>query len=223
VIQNDLMIQSAILLARLNGLGFDIRADDDFERIMNRVRETGKTSLTPMFALNRNDFTKGSAFWAFLTKDKARVGGVAARYYDLNGEGLDSYLKRTSNAQYGDHREVIQSVAPPVALTIKGRLVYFGELQFARETRGNPRVLAAFARLSMILAAMTWPDFDWMYAFVAKEHTRLAEIYGFTYRLPRAITWNEPVPAGRLDTHVLAAISASDFAHLLATGELSEL
>ena len=222
MIQNDLVIQSAALLERLNGLGFDILAEDDFEVIQEKVNNTGKEWQSPMFSLMRNDFTRGTAFWAFLMKDGVEVGGVALRYYDLRGESLESYLHRTSNAQYGGGDPVIESIAKPVSENIGGRLVYIGELYVAKEARGNIKVLRAFIRLSVVLAAMSWQNFDWVYAFIPKEHARLADAYGFTYRLPKAITWKQPEPKGRLDSHILIAMSNADFSHLLSSGELSE-
>ncbi|MDQ7071871.1 MAG: hypothetical protein Q9M48_14265 [Rhodobacterales bacterium] len=223
MIQNDLVVQSAALLERLNGLGFDILAEDDFEVIQAKVTHTGKEWQSPMFSLMRNDFTRGSAFWAFLMKDDVEVGGVAARYYDLRSESLESYLHRTSSAQYGGGDPAIESIAKPVSENIGGRLVYFGELYFTKAARGNIKVLSTFARLSVILAAMSWPDFDWLYAFIPKEQIRFADAYGFTYRLPKAITWKDPEPLGRRNSHVLIALSKSDFWHLLSSGELSEL
>lgn len=222
MIQNELIVQSAALLKRLDELGYDILAEDDFSAIQQAVIETGKQSQSPMFSVARNDFVKGSAFWAFLLKDEEKLGAVAARYYDLKSETLESYLRRTSAAQYGQGQEVITEVARSTRDLVRGRLIYFGELEFHRKTRGQAKVLTAFSRLSMVLSAMTWPDFDWMYAFIPKEHARLADYYGFTYRLPRAVTWVDPAPKGRLDTHMLIALSAVDFEHLLTTGELSE-
>lgn len=222
MIQNDLVIQSAALLERLNGLGFDILAEDDFEVIQSKVANTGKENQSPMFSLTRNDFTRGTAFWAFLMKDGKEVGGVAARYYDLRGESLESYLHRTSNAQYGGGDRAIESIAAPVSDNLGGRLIYIGELYISKEARGNLKVLSAFIRLSVVLAAMTWQDFDWVYAFIPKEQARLADAYGFTYRLPKAITWKPPEPQGRLNSHIMIAINSADYLHLLSSGELSE-
>ncbi|WP_378212974.1 hypothetical protein U5922_016655 [Aquicoccus sp. G2-2] len=222
MIQNDLLAQSAKILRRLNEAGFDCVAEDDFDTIPDKVQAFGKPFQSPPFANLRNDFTRGAAFWSFLTRDGERVGGLAAQYRDLRDEKLDAYLTRTARGQYGGGQRAVDWVAEPVGEMIGGRVVYFGELYFSDKARGSRVVLSAFARLSMILAAMSWPDYDWMYAFVPREQARFADYYGFTYRLPAAMKWTQPAPRGRGDSHMLLAIAAADFKHILATGELSE-
>jgi hypothetical protein len=209
-------------LRRLHEAGFDCRAEDDFAEIPDHVAATGKPFQSPMFSILRNDFTKGTAFWAFLMQDSARVGGLAAQFYDLREERLDQYLIRTAASQYGGGQRAIEWVAPPVGEVIGGKLIYFGELYFGEEVRGKRRVLTAFARLSMILAAMTWPQFDWMYAFIPKSQARFADYYGFTYRLPYSIRWTPNEPFGRGNDHMIVAISSRDLAHVLACGDFSE-
>lgn len=222
MIQNDLLVQSGHILRRLQDAGFDCRAEDEFDDILDHVASTGKPFQSPMFSILRNDFTKGSAFWVFLMQGNERVGGLAAQYYDLRHEKLDAYLMRTAKAQYGGGQRAVESVAPPIGDLIGGRLVYFGELYFGDAVRGKRRVLTAFSRLSMILAAMTWPDFDWMYAFIPKAQARFADYYGFTYRLPHSIRWTPEEPMGRGNDHMIVAISARDLAHLLACGDFGE-
>ena len=222
MIQNDLLIQSAKILKALNDQGFDCLAEDDFDSIPDKVFATGKPFQSPLFSIQRNDFTRGDAFWVFLMKDGQRVGGLAAQFYDLRGERLDHYIARTAKGQYGGGQRAVEWVAPPIGDMIGGRMIYFGELFFSDKARGSRKVLTAFARLSMILSVMSWPHYDWMYAFIPREQARFADMYGFTYRLPRAMKWTPPEPLGRGDTHMLVAIPARDFAHVLSTGELSE-
>ena len=223
MLHKEIIVESAALLKTLNDEGFDCEADDDFDRIMRWLSEGPKPNQHPTISLERNDFTRGSAFWTFLIQDGARLGRLAARYFELKGEGLGDYIRRTSNAQFGDGHEVVDFVAPSISQFIGGRLIFFGDLQIPRDLRVNRKTLSSYARLSMVLAGMTWPDFDWMYAYVTKAHARQAELYGFTYRVPRVITWKKPIPEGRDDTHVLVAIPAADFWHMLRTGEMSEL
>lgn len=223
MLHKEIILQSAALLRTLNDDGFDCEADDDFARITEWLAREDKLHQNPKISLVRNDFVKGSAFWTFLKQGEARVGRLAARYYDLKGEPLGHFLERTNNAQFGDGRAVVDCVAPSVSQLMGGRLVFFGDLDVSLRTRTSRKTLSAFARLTMVLSGMTWPDFDWMYGFVTKQHARQAELYGFTYRVPRVVTWKKPVPEGRDDTHVLVAIPAADFWHLLRTGEMSEL
>ncbi|UYV37562.1 hypothetical protein N4R57_00055 [Rhodobacteraceae bacterium D3-12] len=223
MLHKEIIVQSAALLRTLNEAGFDCEAEDDFARITRWLAQEEKLSQNPKISLVRNDFVAGSAFWTFLLQGEDRVGRLAARYYDLNGETLGSYLERTSNAQFGGGREVVDYIAPSVSQLIGGRLIFFGDLEVSLRTRTSRKTLSAYARLTMVLSGMTWPDFDWMYGFVTKQHARQAELYGFTYRVPRVVTWKKPIPEGREDTHVLVAIPAADFWHMLRTGEMSEL
>lgn len=223
MLHKEIILQSAALLQTLNEAGFDCDAEDDFANITRQLARENKLAQNPKISLLRNDYVKGSAFWSFLLHEGERVGRLAARYYDLKGEPLGDYLVRTNNAQFGGGREVVDFVAPSVSQMIGGRLIFFGDLDISLRERTSRKTLSAFARLTMVLSGMTWPDFDWMYGFVTKQHARQAELYGFTYRVPRVLTWKEPVPKGRDNTHVLVAIPAADFWHMLRTGEMSEL
>lgn len=222
MIQNDLLIQSAKILKALNDLGFDCQAEDDFETIQNKVFGFGKPFQSPPFDNLRNDFTRGQAFWAFLMKDGERVGGLAAQCQDLRGEPFDKFLIRTARGQYGGGQTAIEWVSPAATAMIQGKIIYVGELFVNENARGSRRVLTAYARLSLILMKMTWPDLDWIYAFVPREQARFADYYGFTYRLPQAVKWASPEPRGRASDHFLVAIPARDFEHVLACGELSK-
>lgn len=203
-------------LSELAKEGYEVEAPDDFGRISDMVGRTGRRRQTPMMTLARNDFTRKDAFWFFLMRDSEPVAGTAAMYIDLGGESFDSYLRRTSQEQYHRDEDPIAAIAPPVNAHVQGRLIYLGELEMHPGHRGRPRTLFRFARVMMGLSALKWPEFDVMYAFVPKEHLKLADGYGFTWRVPRAITWAEPVPKGRLNDHWLVATSRDDFVHAWA-------
>ncbi|WP_137702608.1 hypothetical protein [Marimonas lutisalis] len=223
MIQKDLIVQSSAILKRLSEAGYDFEVEDDFDAVIEWNRKSNRVRPQhPMISPMRNDYTRGTAFWTFLLKDGERLGALGARFIDLRGEPLDRYIRRTAKAQFGNGEDVIESIAPVMSELIGGRIVVFGDLFIRENARGNARVLAAYSRLSMILAGMEWPDFDWMFAYIAREHLRLSDLYGFTYRLPRVIIWRKPYPEGRDDSHMLVAIPACDFRHLLATGEMSK-
>ncbi len=189
---------------------------EDFSLVEELFPSTGRNTQTPMMAVSRQDFSRAEAFWLFLTKEGVVVGGMGVKFVDLGGECIESYLRRTSRHQYGRSKDPIASVAAPVRDELAGKLIYFGELEFAENSRGHPEVLRSFTRLAQILAAVHWPSFDWMYAFIPDEHFRLAREYGFTWYCPNAITWTDPPPQGRLDSHWIMAASKSHFAHLLS-------
>lgn len=214
MIELELTKRAGRYLQALQTLGFDLDAPDDFTKIELMVQATGRTMQTPMLSISRNDFTRGDAFWLFLTlSGSGVVGGCAARFYDLRGEEFEAYLRRTSRWQYDRDRDPILSVAPPVAREIGGRLVYLGELEIHPHYRGRTKVLKSYFRTLQALAAMKW-EFDWMYAFVPDDHVKLTDAYGFTWKMPRAITWREPMPQGRRNDHWMVAISRRHFEHI---------
>jgi len=199
--------------AELNAAGYDIVAPSDFADIGRMVDETGRRKQTPMMALNRNDFTRRDAFWLFLLHNGKPVAGTAARYTDLSGEPFQAYMRRTSREQYRRDKDPIVSIAEPVLQNVSGRLIYLGELELHPQHRGKVKLLYRFVRVLMGMAALKWPDFNMIYAFVPKEHVKLTDGYGFTWKVPRAITWTDPVPKGRLNDHWLVGTSRSDFLH----------
>ena len=199
-------------LRNLTDHGFDVFSPEDFRSVPKMVAETGRPAQTPMLSIDRNDFVRSDAFWLFLMRDGVAVGGCAARRYDLAGESLESYLRRTSKNQYMREEDPIISVAKPLR-RITGRLIYLGELQLHKSVRGNVSVLSSFFHMAQALAALEW-EFDWIYAFVPLAHRRLVADYGFNFYIKNAITWHDPPPPGRLNDHVLVAIDIESFSHL---------
>ena len=153
---------------------------------------------TPMMAIDRQDFARSEAFWLLLLKDGKAVAGAGAKYVDLEDEPIETYLQRTSRGQYGRDSDPLLSVSRPVRDYVRGRLIYLGELEFHPDHRGNKDLLEAFVKVLQGLAAVKWRNFDWMYVFIDEDHLRFAHIYDFQITVRDAITWAEPVPAGRL-------------------------
>ena len=219
--QMDLTNRAAAHLAKLKELGFDVIATDDFAEVERLVKQTGKPLRSPMFDLRRNDFTQGKAFWIFLTRDGLVVGGLAAKLIELGEESFEAYMHRVSGGQFGLERP-LKDVAAPVNARLKGNLVYFGELYFADEGRGKLRVLKEFGRLSVILAAMTWPNFNWMYAMSRSEHRGMQQVFGFPMITHYALRWNDPKPYMHTDDQVLWYMQKVDLLHLLTIDETNE-
>lgn len=209
----EILKRSSEHLQALQSEGYEVSAPRDYSLITNAVAKTGRKQQTPMLSLARNDFTRGDAFWLFLEKDGEPVAGCAAKFCDLKGEAFDAYLRRTSQAQYQRSTDPIVHVAKPVVDKLCGSLIYIGELEFSPEHRGKPKVLYAFLRLLQALAALKWPDFHAMYAILPNNHIKFSDGYGFNWKIPAAITWQEPIPAGRLNDHWIVAIDRLDFDH----------
>ena len=218
--REQVILQSvAPFFEEIEKLGYDVHATSDFDEIDQLVPQTGRARQTPMMSPARLDFTRREAFWAFLMKDGEAIGGAGVKYVDLEGEAFTDYLQRTSRAQYDRDSDPIASFAAPVADLINGRLIYIGELEFRRELRGNLRLLEAFVKVLQGLAALKWPKFDWIYAIIPEEHLKFAHLYSFTVTIPDALTWVEPVPAGRLDSHAILALEGRHVGHVLKSAQ----
>ncbi|MDU8928461.1 hypothetical protein RXV86_13810 [Alisedimentitalea sp. MJ-SS2] len=203
--EQDIIQSVAPFFEEIERLGYEVEATSDFEKIMRLVPQTGRKKATPMMSIQRNDFTEETAFWLFLFKDGQVVGGIGAKYEPLGRESFASYLCRTSRTQYDRDDNPIAEVAEPATEMIGGNIVYIGELEFAREHRGNLKLLEAFMRVHQGLCAVKWRNLDWIYAIVPEEHQRFSWLYGFMVSIPGVLRWREPVPDGRLNSHVLLA------------------
>lgn len=214
IFELNVLKKAAPILGDIEKKGYQLISPEDFSEVPDLVQQTGRVKQTPMLSATENDFTLGDAFYLFLQYEGQAIGGAASRLINLHGEPFESYLRRSSKNQYGCTRDPIASIAKPVCQEISGRLVYLGELQFAEGHRGNPNLLGNFVRMLQALSAMKWPDFDWMYAFVPRSHAKLSALYGFTWQMPHAIKWREPVPQGRRNDHCLLAIPKTHFNHI---------
>ena len=70
-------------------------------------------------------------------------------------------------------------------------------------------------RMLQAMSALKWPHFEAMYAFIPANHVKLTDGYDFSWKIPAAITWKEPVPQGRLNDHW--AVDRVDFEHIWST------
>lgn len=215
--EQDIIQAVAPFFEEIERLGYEVNATSDFETIMRLVPETGREAQTPMMSLLRNDFTEETAFWLFLYKEGEVVGGIGAKYEQLGRESFGAYLRRTSRAQYGRDSDPIAEIAEPAEALIGGNIVYIGELEFRREHRGNLKLLEAFMRVHQGLCALKWNRIDWIYAIVPEEHQRFSWLYGFMVNVPGVISWHDPAPKGRLDSHVLLATEGRFLPYVLVS------
>lgn len=213
--QMDLADGAAVHLAELRKLGCEVMAIDDFGQIEARLEEIGSPYRAPMFDVRRNDFTQGDAFWLFLMRRGKPVGGVAARHIDLRDESFFDYVQRVSGEQYGAEAP-LHSMAPPLKTRLGGRLVQLDRLHLADEDLAKPALMRAFGHMVVVLSAMTWPEFDWMYSFAPEAHGALQAAYGFPVVTPHALTWRPPVPFLHANSEAVIYLSKLDFLHLLS-------
>jgi hypothetical protein len=216
--REQVILQSvAPFFEEIEKLGYDVHATSDFDEIEKLVAQTGRAAQTPMMSVERLDFTRKDAFWAFLMKDGEAIGGAGVKYVDLEGEAFTTYMQRTSRAQYERDENPIAEFAGPVTDMLQGRLVYIGELEFRASHRGNLRLLEAFVKVLQGLSALKWAGFDRMYAIIPEEHLRFAHLYSFTVTIPDALKWHDPVPKGRLDSHAFLVLEGRHLGHVLAS------
>lgn len=217
--EQDIIQAVAPFFEEIERMGYQVEATSDFERIMHIVPQTGRKKQTPMMSIPRLDFTRSEAFWLVLLKDGVPVGAAGAKYIDLEDESFFDYLQRTSKAQYGRADNPITKIAAPLHDMFRGRIIYLGELEFLDAHRGNLRLLEAFVKVLQGLAAVKWRGFDWIYAIVPEEHLKIAYLYGFLTTIPDGITWADPVPEGRLNTHAFVATEGRHASHMFRTAK----
>ncbi|MFY9320366.1 hypothetical protein, partial [Lentibacter algarum] len=219
--QMDLTERAALHLARLKKLGYDVLASDDFAEIETLVQQTGKPFRSPMFDTRRNDFTEGRAFWLFLKKGETIVGGLAAQQIALGQESFEHYIRRTTSTQYNIEAK-LEYVAPPLNERLRGTLIYIGDLHISDAARGKRQVLREYSRIAVILSALTWPRFDWMFAHIPHEHRSLQDVYGFSSITHSAFRWGEPRPMLRTDDMAVIYMAKMDLTHSLGIVELDQ-
>lgn len=213
--QMDLTSRASVHLAELRRLGYDVLASDDFEQIEALMQKIGSPYRTPMFDVRRNDFNKGGAFWLFLMRRGVPVGGVAARAITLGSESFLDYMQRVSAAQF-DMAQPLAGMAAPLTRRLQGRLVHFGALHMPEEIMENAAVMRSFCHMAVVLAAMSWPEFDWMFAFAPEAHGSLQAAFGFPIVTPYALNWHEPVPFSHANSEAVVYLSKLDLTHLLS-------
>ncbi len=208
----------------LEAAGYRVYPTEDFEEVLNLFHDSGRLNQSPMLSVARLDLTGPQAFWIFIMKGSTAVAGLGAKYIDLGvSECFEGYLRRTSRLQYNRSTDPILSVAEPLRRVIERRLIYLGELEMHPSHRGKRSVLVALAKLVKGMAVLKWPDFDQMYAFIPDHHFQLARLYGFDWQYPNAITWRDPVPDGRLNSHWIMGCNQDGFLHSLKAEKLGSI
>ncbi|MEM9968462.1 MAG: hypothetical protein AAF755_10205 [Pseudomonadota bacterium] len=195
----------APLVDALHNAGVGVKMVDDFDKVQSLEVKLSSKAPHPMLSLARNDFVNDQAFWLFLFREDQPIASLAAKFFDLSNETLESYLRRTSRNQYDRSTDPILEVDPMVGL-LRGRMVYVGNLNVVDTEQGNIKVLSRYARLMQLICIAKW-RFDWMYGFVSEDHVKLNRLYQFGMTVHDAISWERPSPDGRLDSHALLASS----------------
>lgn len=174
----------------------------------------GKIGIHPMSQIPPTTMKEGGGFWLFLLKEDRAIACISSYTFYLADGGFAEYLDALACSCYPREKSPIISVAHPLIEEVSGRMIYFGGIEFAENERGSNRLLCDFAQLAKLLAAKSW-SFEWMYTIIAYKHRRLADDYGFHWRVRNAIEWCNPVPDGLANDQMVLATNKLHFDHVL--------
>jgi hypothetical protein len=204
-------------LAYLESRGLTIETRNNISDITVSVDALEKPYLTPRLSPTMHDFTEKNSFWLTAYADGQVAAMVGARFDDIGTERFGDYLHRT-NTRHHPHPsgQALSYVADIIYDLCYGRLVYLGDLFFAKRIRGERKQLVAFVGLVHALAMIEW-EYDWCFAFVGDWGVQrgLLSSYGFSRQYPYAQTWNEPVPSVRSSEEWLVAGTYEEIDYLV--------
>ena len=210
--QHDLVEMGGYCLEVLRKPGFSVEGTNDITKFENRMLEIGKKRNHAMISPSWHDFTQPEVFGLILKKDGRDVGGVAARHTDIGRESLAEYWQRSYQRLYGEGEvSPVHSAAPIAQHSMRGRIVYLGELYLSRPVRGTPFLTSSVLRYHQALAAITFSP-DWLYGFIRAEDINRGKgtQYGFSIQVNSAQLWHRSAP-NRSETEYLVA---NDMDHL---------
>lgn len=208
----DICKLSGICLQYLEDQGFVVAETADYAGLEQQLPNIGKHLVSPTLRADFNDFSEARAFWLTLSRDGELVGLMGMRLDDLGREAVDGFWQRAFERQYksaaGTH---VKLELPQVVRTIKGRIVYMGDLYFAKKIRGNRPNLMCYLHLAHAVCFLKWQH-DWTYAFHRREDvlSGYADRYGFNNRWPGAQLWTNP-PDYRSGEEYLSVLSREEF------------
>lgn len=201
----------------LQSKNYDVDVLDDVAEIPSIIAELGKPYLTPKLSPTFNDFTSEDTFWMLLRHGEEVVGVAGCRLENLGRRKLSEHWKTSLKRQYGNgERDVIEWVSPQVDESLKGRLVYYGDLFFSPQAGRSRRILRLFVLIGHLWTTLKWTP-DAIYAFVReKDLSRGANYY---YNFPRFIPspqrWVKPAPEPREDSEYVVMLSADELRNMV--------
>lgn len=199
-------------LTAIEAGGLRVESSNDFMQLSRKMPDISKKSLTPKMDPEKNDFLEGDGFWLGAYNGDELVAVIACNFQDLGGEGLSSFLLRSTNRQYG--AQTIDYVAPQEVVNISGRTAYIGELFVKKEYRGKVGLLRPLVLLVATTCCLEW-KIDYAYAFFRRRDfmARMPQLYGFTDHVPGVMRWAREVE-GRGSSETMASISKHKINHI---------
>lgn len=183
------------------------------------------THLSRRFDPDWSDLSQSTAFWLLIYYRSPRasaarrlVGIIGARIDDLAPGEFTPSLTHRMNRLYGADgtAPLLAGPTPPVFGKISGRVASISDLCLAPDFRGEgPINLRALLLLVFAYARTEW-DFDWLYAFIAKDHAAQGYLatYCFANTHPAALEWSD-ASERHADTGVFGCLARADFLYLV--------
>jgi hypothetical protein len=154
------------LECELLDLGYTVNVCNDMSLLDEAVRRSRSKSVSPMHNPEVCDFSGQRAFWMSLDDPSGETVGLQAFRCDLVDTSLADWCAPYMIGIYMRCNELmvpsIQKPSPDsVANTLRGYLVYHGELWLSKATK-NRKTFDCFTRLGLLLSTIKWnPDAIW--------------------------------------------------------------
>jgi hypothetical protein len=151
---------------QLLALGYTVNTNNNMNDLDVAVQRWRSRSVSPMHNADACDFSGQRAFWMSLENQCGETVGLQAFRCDQVDTSLSDWCAPYMIGIYMRCNELmIPSIQKPsndsIANTLRGSLVYQGELWINKHTR-NRKVFDCFTRLGLFLSTIKWnPDAIW--------------------------------------------------------------
>jgi hypothetical protein len=157
---------AAALTDGLSRLGFSVSTSSSIEGLNDCKKVVRNKSVTPLFDGDVAGLTRGRMMWLALKARNGNVVGLQAFRHDYVDTSLGDWAPSYIIGLYMRLKELMvptfsSASEKTVADTLRGRLVYHGELWIDSQVK-NRKVMDAFTRLGLVLSVIKWnPDAIW--------------------------------------------------------------
>jgi hypothetical protein len=151
---------------QLEELGYRVTVHSDMHTLDESVRRARSRPVSPMHNPDACDFSENRAYWMSLEDIRGVTCGLQAFRCDWVETSLSDWCAPYMIGIYMRCNELmVPSPQRPstdsIGNSLRGWLVYHGELWVGRQTRSR-KVFDAFTRLGLLLSMMKWnPDAIW--------------------------------------------------------------
>jgi hypothetical protein len=215
-----MVIPHAAALANLANLaknrivqsGFSVTVNPDIDQFeQNMISVSGK-GLHPMLSPRMQTFTQDEVLTLSVMDGDTFVGGVAACRVSLGDRSLAEHWMYSYKRLYQAKAETPIASTCGFAKSIRGTLVYEGQLFVREEYRRGRLSSAALLHLLHSYAGLQW-DPDWIYAFIRNTQSYQVAKFGFSTWHLGAQKWSV-LGANRNPDEGLVTLSRDDLREL---------